>query len=335
VPPFCKENNNIKNLFFKFSVAWLFYPGILWYAPRMSEKEKKLSAAMPARKKIGLALGGGGAKGLAHIGVIRQLEMWGVPIDYIAGTSMGALVGAWYALKEDADVLATVFLQMKKRDVRPLKKIIGDSNGLLFRNSGLTSLLEKGFSDKTFANCAIPFQAIATDVSNGSRVIMDTGRLTDAIRASIALPLIFAPVPDKKGRLLMDGGFSDPVPADVVRQMGADVVIAVDVSSHWIDLSASTIDARDMYTIVSSAFGVVEYQIAKQVLETADVVIRPPVSNYTWLSFDDAQDIIDAGTDETRRVVADIARATGMSIGDAPTPLDAFLDFIRGGSAGS
>jgi len=284
------------------------------------------------RKKIGLALGGGGAKGLAHIGVIRQLEMWGVPIDYIAGTSMGALIGAWYALKQDTDLVATIFSQLKDHDIHPLKKIVGEKNGVLFRDATISSLLEKGFGDKTFADCTIPFAAVATDVADGSRVVLDKGALADAVRASIALPLIFAPVADKKGRLLMDGGFSDPVPADVVRAMGADAVIAVDVSSRWIDLSVSNIDVRDMYTIVSDAFGVVEYQIAKQVLEMADVVIRPPVANYTWLSFDSAQDIIDAGMDEIRLHADDIARASGRTIGVSKTPFESFLDFIRGTS---
>ena len=282
------------------------------------------------RKKIGLALGGGGAKGLAHIGVIRQLEMWGVPIDYIAGTSMGALIGAWYALKQDTDLVATVFSQLKGRDVHPLKKIVGKKNGALFRDAAIESLLEKGFADKTFANCTIPFAAIATDVADGSRVVLDKGVLADAVRASIALPLIFAPVSDKKGRLLMDGGFSDPVPADVVRAMGADVVIAVDVSSQWIDLSASNIDVRDMYTIVSDAFSVVEYQIAKQVLQTADVVVRPPVAHYTWLSFDSAQDIIDAGMDEVRQRGSAIESILGTTLGQQKTPLESFLNFIRG-----
>ena len=287
------------------------------------------------RKKIGLALGGGGAKGLAHIGVIRQLEMWGVPIDYIAGTSMGALIGAWYALKQDTDLVATVFSQLKGHDVHPLKKIVGKHNGTLFRDSTIASLLERGFADETFTDCAIPFAAIATDVADGSRVVLDKGALADAVRASIALPLIFAPVSDKKGRLLMDGGFSDPVPADVVRAMGADVVIAVDVSSRWIDLSASNIDVRDMYAIVSDAFSVVEYQIAKQVLETADLVVRPPVGNYNWLSFDSADDIIDAGMDEIRQQSSAIERITGMAIGQAKTPLESFLNFIRGGASAS
>ncbi|MFA6495169.1 MAG: patatin-like phospholipase family protein [Candidatus Paceibacterota bacterium] len=297
----------------------------------MPEKKKQSStSAHPTRKKIGLALGGGGAKGLAHIGVIRQLETWGVPIDYIAGTSMGALIGAWYALKQDTDLVATVFSQLKNHDVHPLKEIVGKKNGALFRDSSISSLLEKGFGSKTFTDCGIPFAAVATDVSNGSRAILDSGTLADAVRASIALPLIFAPVADKKGRLLMDGGFSDPVPADVVRAMGADVVIAVDVSSRWIDLSVSNIDVRDMYTIVSSALSVVEYQIAKQILETADVVVRPPVMNYSWLSFNSAQDIIDAGADEVRQYSSTIARLSGVAIGGTKTPLENFFDFIRG-----
>lgn len=299
-------------------------------------KKKELSSTRQiGRKKIGLALGGGGAKGLAHIGIIRQLEVWGVPIDYIAGTSMGALVGAWYALKKDTDLMAAAFSQVKSRDIYPTKKIVGKKNGALFRDAAAASLLEKGFGEKTFADCQIPFSAIATDVANGERVVIDAGPLVHAVRASIALPLIFAPVPGTRGQLLMDGGFSDPVPADVVRAMGADVVIAVDVSSHWIDLSASRVDTHDMYTIVSDAFGVVEYQIAKQVLETADLVLRPLVGNYGWLSFGSASDIIDAGTDEMRQKKTDLERIVGMTLDGAKTPLESFFDFIRGVDAAS
>ena len=302
----------------------------------MAETKKKMMEKKESgRKKIGLALGGGGAKGLAHIGVIRQLEMWGVPIDYIAGTSMGALIGAWYALKQDADLLATLFSQLKDHDIHPLKKIVGKKNGVLFRDATIESLLEKGFADKTFTDCSIPFAAIATDVANGSRVVLDKGNLADAVRASIALPLIFAPVPDTKGRLLMDGGFSDPVPADVVRAMGADVVIAVDVSSRWIDLSASNIDVRDMYTIVSDAFSVVEYQIGKEVLQTADVILQPPVANYSWLSFDRADEIIDVGTDEARLHAGAIARVSNRIIEAPKTPFESFLNFISGSNASS
>ncbi len=308
----------------------------MWYRMHMAETKKKMMEKKESgRKKIGLALGGGGAKGLAHIGVIRQLEMWGVPIDYIAGTSMGALIGAWYALKQDADLLATLFSQLKDHDIHPLKKIVGKKNGVLFRDATIESLLEKGFADKTFTDCSIPFAAIATDVANGSRVVLDKGNLADAVRASIALPLIFAPVPDTKGRLLMDGGFSDPVPADVVRAMGADVVIAVDVSSRWIDLSASNIDVRDMYTIVSDAFSVVEYQIGKEVLQTADVILQPPVANYSWLSFDRADEIIDVGTDEARLHAGAIARVSNRIIEAPKTPFESFLNFISGSNASS
>lgn len=309
----------------------------MWYRIRMAETKKRVAAEKKniGRKKIGLALGGGGAKGLAHIGVIRQLEMWGVPIDYIAGTSMGALIGAWYALKQDTDLVATIFSQLKDHDIHPLKKIVGKKNGALFRDATIASLLEKGFGNKTFADCAIPVAAIATDVADGGRVVLDKGNLADAVRASIALPLIFAPVPDKKGRLLMDGGFSDPVPADVVRAMGADVVIAVDVSSRWIDLSASTIDVRDMYTIVSDAFSVVEYQIGKEVLQTADVVLQPLVANYSWLSFGRADEIIDAGTDEVRLHADAIARVSGRVVEAPKTPFENFLNFISGTSASS
>lgn len=286
--------------------------------------EKKREGA--ARKKIGLALGGGGAKGLAHIGVIKALEAAGVPIDYIAGTSMGALVGGCYAATKDVKFLEDLFLNVRKEDVVSVSKMIRNHDGMFFRNKPITELLESHFKDVAIEHCVIPFKAVATDVKNGDEVILEKGSLVDAVRASTALPIVFKPV-EVRGKLLMDGGFVNPVPADVVRNMGADFVIAVDVSSRWVNISEEPVHLTHLYSIIARALLVMEYQIARHTLEKADIVIRPAVMSFTWHSFGDAFEIIRRGEHALHAHLEEICGKTGCAI-PRKTVLEKFFDFL-------
>jgi NTE family protein len=157
---------------------------------------------------------------------------------------------------------------------------------------------------------------------------MRSGSLDAAIRASIALPLIFQPV-KRDDRLLMDGGFSDPVPADVVRQMGADYVIAVDVTSQWVNTADEKVSWSNLYDIVSNALSVIEYQLSREILKQADLVLRPAVVQHSWLAFDRAGELIVAGADATHEELKNICRATGNPLPDE-TPIEKFIDFLRG-----
>jgi NTE family protein len=280
-------------------------------------------------KKIGLALGGGGARGLAHVGVIKALERVGVQIDYISGTSMGALVGGFYALTKDIYFLENLFLNLKRKDIFPTKDIFKRKNSALFRDEPVMRMLEDSFEDKKFDNCLIPFKAIATDVSNGDEVVIGDGSLLNAIRASISLPLIFNPV--KVGdKILMDGGFANPVPADVVKNMGADVVIAVDVSSKWLNIAEREINFSNIYSIISDTLSTVEYQLSKKTLEQADVVIRPLVLSHSWMDFDHSQEIIRAGEDEVKHQMKELVEKTGC-LKPPQTLTDKILDFLFDG----
>ncbi len=280
------------------------------------------------RKKIGLALGGGGARGLAHVGVIRVLVEAGLPIDYIAGTSIGALVGGFYAATGDLDLLDQTFSRLRRKDIASLGKVLVRRDGALFRDASVPELLGKAIARKSVEDCAIPFAAVATDVKNGDAVVMRTGSMDTAIRASIALPLIFQPV-KRDDRLLMDGGFSDPVPADVVRQMGADYVIAVDVTSQWVNTADEKVSWSNLYDIVSNALSVIEYQLSREILKQADLVLRPAVLQHSWLAFDRAGELIVAGADAAREEVKAICNATGYELPDE-TPIERLIDFLRG-----
>ena len=283
------------------------------------------------RKTVGIALGGGSAKGLAHIGVIKALREINIPIDYIAGTSMGAIIGGWYALEGDIASVEEFIFTLKKEERKELAKISFRKGRARMGDDVIVSIINRRFGSKQFKDCKIPFVAVATDVKTGDEVVISEGGMADAIRASSALPVIFEPV--KIGnRVLVDGGIANPVPADIVRQMGADIVIATDVLSKWVDislLSEGTVTIRNIRPLFSAIISLLSYQVAKEKLEDADVIIKPPVSGYKMLDFRDAEKIIAAGYRETRAHYADICRLT-----DREQPkkhaLDEFWEFVFG-----
>lgn len=179
-------------------------------------------------KKVGLALGGGGARGWAHIGVIRALEEHNVPIDYIAGTSIGALVGAIYVHGElhrledfATDITTDTLISMMDISFPGL----GLVDGKHVRN-----FLHDYLVDAQIEATKIPFRCVATNFLLKQEVIFDSGSMVDAVRASISLPGVFAPV-QREGSYLVDGGVMNPVPVNVVQAMGADMVIAVNLNS--------------------------------------------------------------------------------------------------------
>ena len=283
------------------------------------------------RKKIGLALGGGGAKGLAHIGAIKALEEAQIPIDFIAGTSMGALVGGWYALTGNIYAIEKLFLELKDKELLSSDKITAERDGHLFADETIVEMLEAGFQGKHFHDCRIPFAAVATDVEDGEQITIKEGSLTDAVRASIALPIAFRPV-KTGGHLLMDGGFVDPVPADVVRDMGADVVIAVDVASRWMNMPSGDLKditkVKNLYSFIYELVAGVEYHIAERVLKDADVVLKIPVATLDWLEFNRAQEIIERGEAEAKRNIRAIAKKTGYRTKIKKTAIEKIVEAI-------
>jgi len=179
--------------------------------------------------KVGLALGGGGARGLAHIGVLKALEEESIPIDMIAGTSAGAIVGACYAKERNASILEEIVLGI---DWRKMARLV-DPNLLLLGKGFVHGDKVKEFcksiiGDTKFEDLEIPLAVVAADAQTTEEIVIDKGSVLEAVRASISLPVILTPV--KRGtRFLIDGGIVNPVPVNVVRNMGAEVVIAVNV----------------------------------------------------------------------------------------------------------
>ncbi|MGD8627133.1 MAG: patatin-like phospholipase family protein [Anaerolineae bacterium] len=175
-----------------------------------------------ARKKLGLALGGGGARGMAHVGILQVLAREGIPIDCIAGTSAGSLVGAAYAAGLGVDRLLELALDIRWRD---LGRLVWPGDGLVSFDR-MEAFLVGQLGDLSFADLQIAYAAVAADLDTGRQVILRRGRLAPAVQASCSVPGLVTPV-ELDGRLLTDGGVVNNLPISVVREMGADVVLAV------------------------------------------------------------------------------------------------------------
>ncbi len=186
---------------------------------------------MPKRKKVGLVLSGGAALGFAHIGVIKTLLENDIPIDIITGTSMGALVGGAYAAGISIEEMEKIIETFSRRLIVDINPFVLTDTGLLFGNK-VTNFLRKLLGDKKIEDCSKKYCAVAADLISGQKYVFTEGDLVTAIRSSISIPAVFKPVKlDKK--VLVDGGACDNLPVDEARQMGADVIIAVDVFSDY------------------------------------------------------------------------------------------------------
>jgi len=193
--------------------------------PHMSNSSQN---PVPARPRIGLALGSGGARGWAHVGVLRRLQEMRVPIDYVAGTSIGSIMGAVFAAHR-LDVLENLSHQLDWRRVAALFVEVSFPRAGLLTGRRIQHLLQEIVRVQRIEDLSIPFAAVAANLRTGEQVVFTRGGVVDAIRASIAIPGIFVPALHE-GQHLVDGGTINPVPVDVVASMGADIVIAVDVN---------------------------------------------------------------------------------------------------------
>jgi NTE family protein len=265
------------------------------------------------RKKVGLALSGGAARGLAHVGVISVLHKEGIPIDMIAGTSAGAIMGAVYARHRDTDIMKTYALDpgWKKRVpmIDPSFPKTGFIKGKKIENL-LASFLG-GHID--FKDLQIPFACVATDITTGEEIIIDSGSVTDALRASISIPGIFT-LKKHEGRYLVDGGLTTPVPVDVVRQMGADFVIAVNVNPDVVDRQSIKTSpkkpdkAPNIFQVLIQSIYITTYSLARTNLESADVVIEPDIADISASEFIRTPELIDLGESAASAVLPEIKR---------------------------
>jgi NTE family protein len=276
------------------------------------------------RPKIGLALGSGGPRGLAHIGVIKVLEQNNIPIDYIAGSSIGAMVGGFYAAKKDIKKVESIALGADRKLM--LSLLDPTFRQGLLAGDKVKKYIESHIGGITFDDLKIPLSVVATNLKNGDVVVFDKGKVAPAIRASISFPLVFKPV-ELSNRLLADGGLSAPVPVEVVRKMGAEFVIAVNLDADYFADSNSKSSTFGFYKIADNSMNLLRHHLALWNVKDADIVIDPRVGNANWMNFWDGKDVIAAGERAADEVLPQLQKLLEQK---HRRGLSKYLDFLKG-----
>lgn len=238
--------------------------------------------------KVGLALGGGGARGFAEIGVLRVLEQEKIPIDVIAGTSVGSLIGAFYA--DTGSVLDAEFLAVavEEADIFDVGALAVFSGGLV-KGERLERFLTAHLKHTVIEEMAVPFAAVATELRTGRTAVFRRGAVAPAVHASCAIPGVFVPV-EIGGVTYVDGGVTNPIPADVAREMGAEVVIAVAIPA---EVPPRT--PRNPIAVAYHAATLMAAEIGRLRAREADIVISPDVGDVAYNDFSQKKRLIDAG----------------------------------------
>ena len=241
------------------------------------------------RPTIGLALSGGAARGIAHVGVMRALTENNIPIDFIAGTSAGALVGGALASGMSLDQIEDLGRKIRWRDVgRATISRLGVQS-----NDRLEQYLRDHLPLTRFEDLPVPFAAVATELQSGAAVVMrDQGDVPFAIRASCAIPGWYVPVIDEQGRQLVDGGLVAVIPVSIARSFGADIVIAVDVNAAGATFLGST---SSVIGVVLQSMLVVQKTASHYQRSLADFVIQPQVGHIRWDEMGRAEELLAAG----------------------------------------
>lgn len=244
---------------------------------------------MSSSPKIGLALSGGAARGMAHVGVLRALLENGIRIDCVAGTSAGSLVAGAYASGMPIDEIAEFGRTLRWRDIgRVTMSRLGIQS-----NERLEQYLRARLPVTKFEELQVPFAAVATDLNTGEAVVLkDEGDVPFAIRASCTIPGWYVPVLDQEGRQLVDGGLVAVVPSSVTRALGADIVIAVDVNTEGATFIAPS---SSVIGVLLQSMMVVQKTASRYQLEISDLVISPKVGHIRWDEMGRADELMDAG----------------------------------------
>ena len=242
---------------------------------------------MGKRKKLGLACGCGGSKGIALVGALKAFEEEGIQFDVVAGTSIGSVVGAMVAFGYSSDDMLGLV------DRSGLKSVSFAANDVLVEGSTL-EFARFLVGDKGFSDTKLPFAAVATDLDTGEEVLLTEGDMPEALAASCAIPPVFRPI-KRDGRRLVDGAFVNAVPADVVRRLGADVVISINLSHI-----ASNCVGKNALDGVYPENGVKEGDRLHQAYEFSDIVISPDLAEFSTSDITRLDEMYSIGYDEAK-----------------------------------
>jgi NTE family protein len=243
--------------------------------------------------KIGLALSGGAARGMAHVGVLRALVEHGIRIDCIAGTSAGSIVGGAFAAGMSIDEIADLGRKLRWRHVGRLTL----SRLGVQTNARLEKFMRDRLPVTKFEDLPIPFAAVATDLKTGEPVVMkDEGDVPFAIRASCTIPGWYVPVPDREGRQLVDGGLVAVIPSAATRALGADIVICVDVNSAGATFLPTFLSSTgSVFGVWLQSMMLIQKAVSRQHCELSDLVITPKVGHIRWDQVRRADELMEAG----------------------------------------
>ncbi len=253
-------------------------------------KKKDNTAIEVSRKtRLGLALGGGGCRGIGHIGAIKAFEELGIKFDYVAGTSAGSIVGSLYALGKSADEMIEIVKNIKKKDITkgsiPFIKPA--------KSERLEELLNKIYGDiMVFSEMKIPFSVVCTDLKTGREIDFDYGNVAKVVSGSCAVPGVFTPVVHENMHLV-DGGLRNNVPVDVVKKMGANVVFAIDVNH----LRGTGTESLSTFSVLASTIGIMMQSKIDQTLQMADLIFEPSLETFSPLKLEDVDEMIQIGYD--------------------------------------
>lgn len=249
------------------------------------------------RPRIGLVLGAGSARGLAHIGVLQVFEEHKVPFDFIVGSSMGAMVGGVYACGTNLKMLDKLVETMDHNQFLDVKV---PRFGFI-AGKKVAALLELMTKKKEFNDLLIPMSVVATDLLTEETIVMEEGSLAQAIRASISIPGVFNPV-RKDNMVLVDGGVKDRLPISVARDKGADIIIAVDVTFG----EGRKVVIRNALDVIMASIDIMQKQQFDVISTTADILIQPRVGGYSSWDFEEARIIMDLGREAAEAKLEEI-----------------------------
>lgn len=266
---------------------------------------KPAAAARPAAgKTIGIALGGGSARGFAHIGVLQALDEAKIPVSIVAGTSAGSLVGAFYAAGFSPWKMQEVALKVKDIDVADLSS--GNKRGMT-GGAPLKRLINGFLDNMPIEKMPRRFAAVATDLATGEKIVIQRGDTGAAVVASCSIPGVFIPTVFE-GRELVDGGLTSPVPVAVARQLGADLVIAVDVGGK-----PTTKPRSGLYEIILQSFEIMGRSLAQLEGKTANVLIQPKTDGFDSSDFSARKEMIEAGYLAGQAAIPELRRKLGLA----------------------
>lgn len=255
------------------------------------------------KKKVTLVLGGGSARGLAHIGVLKVLQREMIPIDMIVGTSIGALIGASYAAGVTLKMMEETAYQFTlSKLLDPVVPTIG-----LLAGDKLEGAIRQLIDNKRFEDCRIPLAVVATDIEKGEEVIYQKGELVDIVRASCSWPGIFSPV-RVDGRLLVDGGIKNSVPTRIAKALGADYILAVDVG--FCVRCGQRIE--NIFQILLQSFQITGEELNRYQSDSADAVIKVDLGLIDQAAFNRSKEIVQKGIEAAESKIIEIKKSLGL-----------------------